>query len=48
MKKYLRHYIDGRWVDSAEPRLLDVMNPATDEAIAQVALGGAKDVDLAV
>jgi aldehyde dehydrogenase (NAD+) len=48
MQKFLQHYIDGRWVDSAEPKLLDVMNPATDEAIAQIALGGPKDVDLAV
>jgi aldehyde dehydrogenase (NAD+) len=48
MQKFLQHYIDGRWVDSAEPKLLDVMNPATDEPIAQIALGGQKDVDLAV
>jgi aldehyde dehydrogenase (NAD+) len=48
MQKYLQHYIDGRWVDSSEPKMLEVMNPATDEPIAQIALGGAKDVDLAV
>ena len=48
MQKHLQHYIDGRWVDAAEPKLLDVMNPATDEPIAQIALGGQKDVDLAV
>jgi aldehyde dehydrogenase (NAD+) len=48
MQKFLQHYIDGRWVDSSEPKLLEVMNPATDEAIAQIALGGPKDVDLAV
>ncbi len=48
MQKFLQHYIDGRWVDSSEPKMLEVMNPATDEPIAQIALGGAKDVDLAV
>jgi aldehyde dehydrogenase (NAD+) len=48
MQKFLQHYIDGRWVDSSEPKMLEVMNPATDEAIAQISLGGAKDVDVAV
>ncbi len=48
MQKFLQHYIDGRWVDSSEPKLLEVMNPATDEPIAQIALGSAKDVDVAV
>ncbi len=48
MQKYLQFYIDGRWVDPVEPKLLDVKNPATDETIAQIALGSAKDVDVAV
>ncbi len=48
MQKHLQFYIDGRWVDPAEPKLLEVMNPATDEPIAQIALGSAKDVDVAV
>jgi aldehyde dehydrogenase (NAD+) len=48
MQKYLQFYIDGRWVDPVEPKILDVKNPATDETIAQIALGSAKDVDVAV
>ena len=38
----------GEWVLPAEPRLLDVENPATGEVIAQVSLGSAADVDRAV
>jgi aldehyde dehydrogenase (NAD+) len=49
MKDYLQFYIDGRWVDpSGEARPFAVINPATEEPIARIALGGAKDVDLAV
>jgi aldehyde dehydrogenase (NAD+) len=49
MKDYLQFYIDGRWVDPAgEARQFPVINPATEEPIARIALGGVKDVDLAV
>jgi aldehyde dehydrogenase (NAD+) len=48
MKQCLQFYIDGRWVDPCEPRTLDVIDPATEEPIAKIALGGEKDVDLAV
>jgi aldehyde dehydrogenase (NAD+) len=41
-------YIDGRWVDPAEARPFPVIDPSTEEPIAQIALGSAKDVDLAV
>ena len=47
MQKKLQFYIDGRWVDPIEGRTCNVINPATEETIAQVALGSAKDVDLA-
>ena len=47
MQKKLQFYIDGRWVDPVEGRTCNVINPATEEVIAQVALGSAKDVDLA-
>ncbi len=43
-----RFYIAGEWVLPAEPRLLDVENPATGEVVAQVSLGSAADVDRAV
>jgi aldehyde dehydrogenase (NAD+) len=43
-----KFYIDGRWVDPVEPRTLDVVNPATEEAFATISIGGAADVDKAV
>ena len=48
MPDHLQFYIGGRWVDPSEPRTLDVINPATEEVAGRIALGGAKDVDLAV
>ena len=41
-------YIDGAWVAPAEPKSLDVIDPATEEPIGQIALGSAADVDKAV
>ena len=41
-------YIDGRWVDPAEAKTLDVDNPATEKVCGKIALGSAADVDLAV
>jgi len=43
----MQFYIDGRWVDPAEPRPFDVIDPSSEEPIAKIALGGAKDVDRA-
>jgi aldehyde dehydrogenase (NAD+) len=48
VRERLQFYIDGAWVDPAEPRSLDVINPATGEAVGRISLGGAKDVDRAV
>src|SRR5882724_2123798 len=48
MKDYLKFYIDGHWVEPTEARPFPVINPATEEPIARIALGSAKDVDLAV
>jgi len=47
MQERLQFYIDGAWVDPAEARPFDVINPATEESLAQIALGGRKDVDRA-
>ena len=44
----MQFYIDGRWVDPTEARPFPVIDPATEQPIAQIALGSAKDVDLAV
>jgi aldehyde dehydrogenase (NAD+) len=41
-------YIDGAWVDPIKPRLLDVIDPSTEEAYTQIAIGSAADVDKAV
>ena len=41
-------YIGGQWVQPLGPASLDVINPATEERIATVALGTAADVDRAV
>ena len=41
-------YIDGQWVDPVTTALLDVIDPSTEEAFTQIAVGGAADVDLAV
>jgi len=48
MQERLQFYIDGRWVDPVEARRFDVIDPATEQPIARIALGSAKDVDLAV
>mgnify|MGYP005839088939 CR=1 FL=1 len=47
MQERLQHYIDGGWVDPVEARPFEVIDPATEEPIARIALGSAKDVDLA-
>src|SRR5450755_3683410 len=43
-----KFYIDGAWVAPRTKRELDVVNPATEEVIGKVALGGPEDVDAAV
>ncbi|MBI1968251.1 MAG: aldehyde dehydrogenase family protein, partial [Gemmatimonadetes bacterium] len=46
--KELGHYIDGRWVQSADGRSFETINPATKVVLARVAQGGRPDVDAAV
>ncbi|WP_184440691.1 aldehyde dehydrogenase family protein [Mycobacterium sp. AZCC_0083] len=48
MRNYTKNYIDGQWVDSSGSRVHEVVDPATEEVIGSVALGGAVDVDRAV
>ncbi|WP_312811836.1 aldehyde dehydrogenase family protein [Brevundimonas sp.] len=48
MSDHLKFYIDGAWVDPVAPRTLDVINPATEQSVARISLGGAEDVDRAV
>lgn len=48
MRNYLDFYIDGAWVAPAEPKTLEVINPATEGVVGQISMGGAADVDRAV
>ena len=41
-------YINGKWVMPDTKDTLDVINPATEEVVATISLGSAKDIDLAV
>jgi aldehyde dehydrogenase (NAD+) len=41
-------FIGGEWVPAASGKTFETINPATEEVIAQVAEGDAKDVDAAV
>jgi aldehyde dehydrogenase (NAD+) len=43
-----KFYIDGAWVDPIAPKFLDVIDPSTEEAYMQIAVGSAADVDRAV
>ena len=48
MTDYLKFYINGKWVDPTTPKTEDVINPATEEAIAKISMGSADDVNKAV
>ncbi len=41
-------YINGAWVEPKGTETLDVINPATEEVVANIALGNKDDVDAAV
>jgi succinate-semialdehyde dehydrogenase/glutarate-semialdehyde dehydrogenase len=43
-----RLLIDNQWVDAADGRTLDVLNPATGQAIGRVARAGVPDLDRAL
>ena len=43
-----KFYINGEWVASSTGETLEVINPATEEPIDSIAMGGAADVDAAV
>jgi aldehyde dehydrogenase (NAD+) len=48
MSNNLKFYIDGAWVDPVTPKIIGVVNPATEEVFAEISGGGAADVDRAV
>ena len=45
--RYRQIYVNGKWVDSSATEFIEVVNPATEEVIAEVGRGGAEDVDAA-
>jgi len=46
--EYRKFYIDGQWVDPAQPKDFKVINPATEEVAGVISMGNATDVDRAV
>ncbi len=44
----IQNYIGGHWIDALATPTAEVRNPASDELLARVPLGGAADVDRAV
>ena len=44
----LDFYINGAWVKPSETKTIDVINPATEEAVATISLGSQADVNSAV
>ncbi|MHC8287014.1 aldehyde dehydrogenase family protein [Pseudomonas sp. XS1P51] len=48
MKNNLKFYIDGRWVEPHSFDRLPVINPATEQAFCEIAMGDLNDVEAAV
>ncbi|HET8882873.1 MAG TPA: aldehyde dehydrogenase family protein [Solimonas sp.] len=48
MREYLKFYIDGKWVDPAEPKTANVINPATEEVSGRISMASLADVEKAV
>ncbi|TDI93787.1 MAG: aldehyde dehydrogenase family protein [Chloroflexi bacterium] len=48
MENQLKFYINGEWVDPSTSDTLEVINPATEQPITSIAMGGPADVDKAV
>ncbi len=48
MNHALQFYIDGKWVEPSSDHRIDVIDPCTEEAFAQIAMGTPADVDRAV
>jgi acyl-CoA reductase-like NAD-dependent aldehyde dehydrogenase len=46
--KLTRNFVGGKWVESRSTSTIPVVNPATEEVIAEVAGGSHQDADLAV
>lgn len=47
MQDHLSFFINGQWIRETDRETLDVVNPATEQAFARIAMGQARDVDVA-
>lgn len=48
MRDYLKHYINGEWIESTGSDTIEVINPATEEAMGHISSGTKEDLDKAV
>ena len=48
MKSYLKHYINGQWVESEGGRRYEVISPSTEKPCTEITLGTKADLDKAV
>ncbi|KRC24817.1 aldehyde dehydrogenase family protein [Acidovorax sp. Root217] len=48
MQQHLNFYIDGAWTPALGTRTQDVVDPFTEQPVARIALGDARDLDRAV
>lgn len=48
MQNNLKFYINGEWVAPTEPALIDIINPATEQAYTQISMGSPADINKAV
>ncbi|MFZ4746752.1 MAG: aldehyde dehydrogenase family protein [Sphingomonas sp.] len=48
MDSYLKHYIDGQWVESLGGARHEVISPSTEEPCTEITIGTKADVDAAV
>ncbi|MFD2922887.1 aldehyde dehydrogenase family protein [Halobacillus naozhouensis] len=48
MRNYLKHYINGEWIESTGSETEEVINPATEEVIGKISFGTKEDLDKAV
>ena len=48
MQNNLKFYINGEWIEPAEPAIIDVINPATEQPFTQISAGSSVDIDRAV
>ncbi|MFK7828364.1 MAG: aldehyde dehydrogenase family protein [Congregibacter sp.] len=48
MREHLQFYINGEWVNPAQPKPFDVIDPSDESVCARISMGSAADIDRAV